>query len=162
MPNEILHGALPTIAKSYSFKMDKPINLSEPIVTTFKFLTPFLLILGGLFCFYTEEQGVLLIGLIIAFPYWLIRFLPMKRVQLQGNYLIISNFQKTDKIHLNKIKSMEVGGWSMYVIVINFTEPNKFGSTIQFAAMQNIFGGGITDRVKSILNQIQSSVNKDH
>ena len=86
----------------------------------------------------------------------------MKRVQLQRNYLIISNFQKTDKIHLNKIKSMEVGGWSMYVIVINFTEPNKFGSTIQFAAMQNIFGGGITDRVKSILNQIQSSVNKDH
>jgi len=145
-----------------NIKMDKPIRLSDPIAGAFKYLTPFIITWVGTIWYVTNEHDTITPTIIVVggLAYWLFMFLPLKRVFLDGNHLIISSGFKKDRIHLNDIESLKTGGWSMYITHVHFKRPTSFGKTIMFATMQKRIGVGINDGIQNILTQINDYIEK--
>lgn len=137
--------------------MNKPIPLSEPIAGIIKYLAPFIIAFVSTGWYISNKPDILIPSLIIivGLIYWIFQFLPLKSVQLDGDYLIISNDFKKDKVHLDEIENLKTGSWSMYITHIKFKNPTKFGDKIFFATMQKSFGTGISERVENILKQIK-------
>lgn len=142
--------------------MDKPIQLSEPIAGVFKYFAPFIIAFVSTIWYMENNQALVIPVLIIlvGLAYWLFRLLPLKSVKLEGNYLIISNDFKKDRIHLDDIDKLNTGGWSLYITHIHFKRQTSFGKTILFATMQNGFSNGVSDRVQNILTQIKDNIDK--
>ena len=142
--------------------MDKPIQLSEPIAGVFKYFAPFIIAFVSTIWYMENNQGLVIPVLIIlvGLAYWLFRLLPLKSVKLEGNFLIISNDFKKDRIHLDDIDKLNTSGWSLYITHIHFKRQTSFGKTIMFATMQNGFSNGISDRVQNILTQIKDNIDK--
>ena len=139
----------------------RPIQLSSYIAWIVKYTFPLMVVFVGIGRYHEKTQSPwdsLIMG--IGLLYWGYRFIPLKEVKLDGNYLIISNDFKKDRIHLNDIDKLTTGGWSMYLTRIHFKEKTKFGQTIIFATAQSGFGAGISEGVKNILKQIQDNIER--
>lgn len=132
--------------------------ISEPIAGIFKYIAPVVIAFVGYGWYITNKQEALILVIIVlgGLAYWIFKFLPLKRVLLDGNYLIVSNDFKKDRIHLNDIDDLKTGGWSMYVTQVHFKRQTAFGTEIKFATIQKGFGIGISDRVQNILTQIKN------
>ncbi len=98
---------------------------------------------------------VVLVGLVL---YWIFNLLPLKTVKLDGNYLAISNWRKTERIHLHNISKLEIGSWPAYKSKLTFDYETEFGSVVYFAARQQLGGIGISPRTKSIFTQIEELI----
>ena len=65
---------------------------------------------------------------------------------------------KTDRIHIDEVDQLEIGGWPLYLTKIHFKCQTKIGQKISFAARQGIVG--IIVDVKDVLTRIQHNINK--
>ena len=76
---------------------------------------------------------------------------------IEGYLLIKKNF-KREKVFIDDIKTIEVGGWPLYLVQLQFKKETTIGQDLMFCADQK-FVLGITDEVSNVLAQIQNHVN---
>ena len=138
--------------------MEKPIQLSDHRVSVLKYFTPIIFLFIAINWNLTNGFVVPIIIIIAGLLYWLVRILPLKSVTLEGGFLIISSFFKKDRVSLENVRDLSIGGWSMYITRIHFKKPTSFGKKIMFSTMQRGLGIGVSDRVHSILTQIKGGI----
>ena len=92
--------------------MNKPIQLSDHRVSVLKYFTPIIFLFIAINWNLTNGFVVPII-IIAGFLYWSVRILPLKSVRLEGEFLIISSFFKKDRVSLENVRDLSIGGWSM-------------------------------------------------
>ena len=142
-------------------KKNRPVLLSNPVAWIMKYFTPIIIafVTYGFYITNKNIQASLIIA-ILGILYWLFFMLPLKEVKFEDDYLIISNDFKKVKIHINEIDKLTTGGWSMYLTHIYLKNKTNFGEKIVFATQIDLFGGGISEKVKSILLQIKDNIER--
>ena len=87
------------------------ILLSEPRAWLMRYFAPFIVAFVATGWYWQSRNYQLpLLLFIIGQLYWVFRFLPLKEVKLDGNYLIISNDFKKYKVHIDHISNLTTGG----------------------------------------------------
>jgi hypothetical protein len=72
-------------------------------------------------------------------------------------YLLIKKNLKREKVHIDDIKTINVGGWPLYLIQLQFKKDTAIGQDLMFCADQK-FIVGITDDTNKVLMQIRDHV----
>ncbi len=111
-------------------------------------------------CWHYEDYQPPLIITIGGLLYWFFWLLPLKEVKVHSGYLIISNDFKEDKVPFSEVEKITTGGWPSYVTRIDFKHKTKFGESISFPTITDVFFGGVNERIKNILTQIQDNKEK--
>lgn len=118
-------------------------QLSHELTFSYKFITPLLfgtwIGISAIDAIINRQKfGIFFAFVGLSLLFW-ISLIPIKKVILDGEYLEISNFFKSEKLHITEVK--KVTG-SVFInpefVVLWLKEPSCFGQRIQFIGQPRI------------------------